>query len=49
MGCALDVEFKVEKVAGVALSNQIKSLDWKARNAALAGPVSEEKLGSLLG
>jgi len=41
-GYPLDVEFKAEKVAGVVLSDQIKSLDWKARNEALAGPVSNE-------
>lgn len=41
-GYTLDVEFKAEKLAGVVLSDQIKSLDWKARNAALAGPVSDE-------
>jgi mRNA interferase MazF len=41
-GYPLDVAFKAEKVAGVVLSDQIKSLGWKARNAALAGPVSDE-------
>lgn len=43
------------KVSGVVLADQIKSLDWRARHAELAGRVTEavvrevlQKLGTLL-
>ena len=37
------------KVTGAILSDQIKNLDWRARNARLKGRVSDDELAETLG
>jgi mRNA interferase MazF len=41
-GYPFEVEVKTKEVSGVVLSDQVKSLDWRARNAHSAGVVSAE-------
>ena len=36
-------------MTGVVLADQVKSLDWRARRAALAGRVPRETLREVLG
>jgi len=36
-------------VAGVVLSDQVKSLDWRVRKAARAGRLSEAEIGEVIG
>jgi mRNA interferase MazF len=46
-GYPFEVEIKTKEVAGVVLSDQVKSLDWRARNAHSAGVVSAEVLAEV--
>jgi mRNA interferase MazF len=55
-GYPFEVEVETKEVSGVVLSDQVKSLDWQAREASHAGHVSPEvmnqmrqRLGVLLG
>ena len=47
-GYPFEVKIESEKVSGVALSDAIKSLDWKERNAEFAGTASKEELLEVL-
>ena len=44
-----EVKVDTDQIAGVALADQIKSLDWRARRATLAGSVSEVVLAEIRG
>ena len=44
-GYPFEVEVAAKEVSGVVLADQIKSLDWRARNAAPAGKAASEVLG----
>jgi mRNA interferase MazF len=44
-----EVVVSVGKINGVILSDQIKSLDWKKRNARYIGKVEESIIGNVLG
>jgi mRNA interferase MazF len=46
-GYPFEVEIKTKEVIGVVLSDQVKSLDWRARNAHSAGVVSAEVLAEV--
>jgi mRNA interferase MazF len=46
-GYPFEVEVKTKEVSGVVLSDQVKSLDWRARNAHSAGVVSAEVLAEV--
>jgi mRNA interferase MazF len=48
-GYPFEVEIKTKEVTGVVLSDQVKSLDWRARNAYSAGVVSAEVLAEVRG
>ena len=43
-GYPFEIKLDTDQIAGVALADQIKSLDWRARGATLAGSVSEAVL-----
>jgi mRNA interferase MazF len=43
-GYPFEVEVNTKEVVGVVLADQVKSLDWRARNAHSAGVVSAEVL-----
>jgi mRNA interferase MazF len=47
-GYPFEVKIETAKVSGVALSDAIKSLDWKERNAEFAGVASKEELLEVL-
>ena len=47
-GYPFEVKIESEKVSGVALSDSVKSLDWKERNAEFAGTASKEELLEVL-
>ena len=36
-------------ITGVVLADQVKSLDWRARNADVVGPVPSEVLANVIG
>ena len=44
-----EVEVKTKEVTGVVLADQVKSLDWRARNGHSAGVVSAEVLAEVRG
>ena len=46
-GYPFEVEILTKEVTGVVLSDQVKSLDWRARNAHSAGVVSAEVLAEV--
>jgi mRNA interferase MazF len=46
-GYPFEVEIKTKEVTGVVLSDQVKSLDWRARKAHSAGLVSAELLAEV--
>jgi mRNA interferase MazF len=46
-GYPFEVEVNTKEVIGVVLSDQVKSLDWRARNAHSAGVVSVEVLAEV--
>ena len=48
-GYPFEVEVNTKDVTGVVLSDQVKSLDWRARNAHSAGVVSAEVLAQVRG
>ena len=48
-GYPFEVEVNTKEVTGVVLSDQVKSLDWRARNAHSAGVVSAEVLAQVRG
>ena len=48
-GYPFEVEVKTKEVTGVVLSDQVKSLDWRARNTQSAGVVSAEVLAEVRG
>ena len=48
-GYPFEVEIKTKEVTGVVLADQVKSLDWRARNAHSAGVVSAEVLAEVRG
>jgi mRNA interferase MazF len=48
-GYPFEVEVKTKEVTGVVLADQVKSLDWRARNASFAGSVSTEVLADARG
>ncbi|HEX9108681.1 MAG TPA: endoribonuclease MazF [Longimicrobiales bacterium] len=35
-------------ISGVVLADQVKSMDWRARDAALIGPVPDDVVGAVL-
>ena len=43
-----EVEVEDKKITGVILSDQIKSLDWKARDIEFITKVSSEKIGEVI-
>jgi len=47
-GYPFEVKIESEKVSGVALSDAIKSLDWKERKAEFAGKIEQKKLLEVL-
>jgi mRNA interferase MazF len=46
-GYPFEVDVKTKEVTGVVLSDQVKSLDWRARKAHSAGLVSAEVLAEV--
>lgn len=48
-GYPFEVEFKTKEISGVVLADQVKSLDWRAKNASFAGSVSTEVLADARG
>ena len=46
-GYPFEVEVITKEVTGVVLSDQVKSLDWRARNAHSAGVVSAKVLAEV--
>jgi mRNA interferase MazF len=48
-GYPFEVEVKTKEISGVVLADQVKSLDWRARNASFAGSVSEQVLADVRG
>jgi mRNA interferase MazF len=46
-GYPFEVEIKTKEVTGVVLADQVKSLDWRARNTQSAGVVSAEVLAEV--
>ena len=48
-GYPFEVKVETDQISGVILADQIKSLDWRARGATLAGSVSEAVLAEARG
>jgi len=48
-GYPFEVKVETDQIIGVVLADQIKSLDWRARGATLAGSVSEAVLAETQG
>jgi mRNA interferase MazF len=46
-GYPFEVEIKTKEVTGAVLADQLKSLDWRARNTQTAGVVSAEVLAEV--
>ena len=46
-GYPFEVEINTEKINGVALSDQIKSLDWKQRGAEFIIKASEDEINEI--
>ena len=46
-GYPFEVIIRAEGVSGAALSDQVKNLDWRARNATPKGKASAEELGEV--
>jgi mRNA interferase MazF len=47
-GYPFEVEMNTEKIIGVALSDQIKSLDWKQRGAEFIVKASEDEINEII-
>jgi len=47
-GYPFEVELSNKKIKGVVLSDQVKSLDWRSRNASLIEKASADILRSVL-
>ena len=47
-GYPFEVELSNKKIKGVVLSDQVKSLDWRSRNASLIDKASADILRSVL-
>ncbi len=48
-GYAFEVPCNSDKVSGVILSDHVKSLDWKVRNAKFKGKASKDVMAHVLG
>lgn len=46
-GYPFEVLVNTKEVSGVVLSDQVKSLDWQARNASCAGAISQDGLAEV--
>ena len=47
-GYPFEVLLEIEGISGVILSDQIRSLDWKARHAKFVGHISSETVDEVL-
>ncbi len=47
-GYPFEVKIKAKTVSGVVLSDQVKSLDWKSRNAELISHITNSELDDVL-